>query len=344
MHDCLIGGHQGINRTINRIKLYTNWTGLEKDVKEYIKHCQIYQEQKGNDIKQPLRITDTQNNPWDKIYLDLVGPLSKTVQDNKYLLACQDNLCKYLIAVPITDQRANEVAKQLAEKIITIFGISNMIVTDQGTNFMSDVFKRICKLFKISKISTTAYHPESNGALERSHKSLLNYIKSYIKPRDNNWDELISYACFSYNTTPHTVTKLSPYEILFGRTCNIPGELQKQQVNYNIDDIVLEIKQKMQASQRLAKENLEQFKLNQQLKDKRAKQEYQVNDLVMLKIEERNKLDPSWKGIFEIKEINWPNVTLQQIGKRKFQVVHSNRIKPYFSSLQNEVSNMDSAK
>jgi hypothetical protein len=48
----------------------------------------------------------------------------------------------------------------------------------------------------------------------------------------------------------------------------------------------------------------------------------------MLKIEERNKLDPSWKGIFELKEINWPNVTLQQIGKRKLRVVHSNRIKP----------------
>ena len=73
-----------------------------------------------------------------------------------------------------------------------------MIVTDQGSNFMSDVFKRICKHFKISKISTTAYHPESNGALERSHKSLLNYIRSYINPKDNN------YACFSYNTTPHS--------------------------------------------------------------------------------------------------------------------------------------------
>jgi Integrase core domain. len=144
-----------------------------------------------------------------------------------------------MIAVPIKDQTANEVAKQLVEKIITIFGIPNMIVTDQGSNFMSDVFKRIFKLFKIFKISTTAYHPESNGALERSHKSLLNYIRSYINPKDNNWDELIPYACFSYNTTPHTVTKLSPYEILFGRICNIPGELQKQQVNYNINDIVL---------------------------------------------------------------------------------------------------------
>ena len=81
----MFGGHQGVNRTINQIKLYTNWTGLDKDVKEYIKNCQICQEQKGNEIKQPLTITDTQNKPWDKIYLDLVGPLLKTVQDNKYL-------------------------------------------------------------------------------------------------------------------------------------------------------------------------------------------------------------------------------------------------------------------
>ena len=111
--------------------------------------------------------------------------------------------------------------------------------------------------------------------------------------------------------------------------------------NY-LDDIVLEIKQK--ASQRLAKENLEQLKLNQQKKDKRVRHDYQVNDLVMLKIEEKNKLDPSWKGIFEIKDVNWANVTLRQIGKRKLQTVHSNRIKPYFSSLQNENSKVDSAK
>ena len=96
--------------------------------------------------------------------------MPKTEQNNKYKLTCQDKLSKYLIAIPIKDLTANEVSTQLVERIITIFRIPNMIVAYQETNFISDVFKRIYKLFKISKISTTAYHPESNGALERSHK------------------------------------------------------------------------------------------------------------------------------------------------------------------------------
>jgi hypothetical protein len=81
----------------------------------------------------------------------------------RYVLTCQDNLSKYLIAIPLKNQTAESVTEAFVKNIILIYGIPNEIVTDQGTNFMGDVFKRICKLFKIEKISTTAYHPESNG-------------------------------------------------------------------------------------------------------------------------------------------------------------------------------------
>jgi transposase InsO family protein len=94
----------------------------------------------------------------------------------KYVLTCQDNLSKYFIAVPLQNQTAEEVTIAFVKNIILIYGIPNEIVMDQGANFMSDIFKRICKLFKIDKICMTAYHPESNGALERTHKTLANYV------------------------------------------------------------------------------------------------------------------------------------------------------------------------
>ena len=83
-----------------------------------------------------------------------------------------------------------------------------------------------------------------------------------------------------------------------------------------MDDIVFNIKQKMQVSQKKAKEYLRIFKVKQSQNSNKKIQTYQVNDLVLLKIEARNKLDPLWKDLFEIMEVKSPNVVIQEIGKR----------------------------
>jgi transposase InsO family protein len=114
---------------------------------------------------------DTKTTPWEKIYLDIVGLLPMTENSMKYILTCQDNLSKYFFAIPLQSQTAEEVTTAFVKNIILIYEIPTEIVTDQGSNFMSDIFKRICKLFKLEKIYTTAYHPESNGALERTQNS-----------------------------------------------------------------------------------------------------------------------------------------------------------------------------
>ncbi|PNF43689.1 hypothetical protein B7P43_G14967 [Cryptotermes secundus] len=336
MHNCPIGGHQGIRKTIERIKLYISWPSLEQYVIQYIRNCitcQLNKETRPN-VKLPLTVTDTKNAPWDKIYLDIVGPLPLSENGMKYILTCQDNLSKYFIAIPLQTQTAEEVANAFVKNIILFYGIPTEVVTDQGSNFMSHVFKRVCKLFKIEKICTIAYHPESNGALERTHKTLANYLRCFCDKRLNNWDEWLPFACFTYNTTPHSVTRYTPYEVLFGRNANIPGRLQRQpQPLYNFDDVVLEIKHKMQNCQQIARERLIEFKEAQRHRVKSNEYDFKVNDLVLLRIENRQKLDPLWRGPYEIKDIKGSNAVIQEVGKRKHQEVHINRLKPYFSSI-----------
>lgn len=337
-HDCPVGGHQGLNRTVDRIKLYISWSNMEQDVKEYIKHCEICQKQKYSlETKQELEITDTQDEPWQKIYLDIVGPMALTERDNKYLLTCQDNLSKYLIAIPLVDQTVQQVAQKLVEHVICIFGIPNVIITDRGSNFCSELFKRICKLFKIKDIKTTAYRPESNGALERSHLTVIQYLRCFINNKElNNWDEWIPYANFMYNTTPHSVTKFSPYELLFGKICSIPGALQKESPLYNYDDLASKIKFQMQQCRKIAKANLEKFKEKQRERVKSREREFQEKDLVLLKVEKRSKLEPLWEGPYEIQKVEGVNMTIKGINKRKTQLVHSNRLKPFYPPLQDE--------
>jgi hypothetical protein len=84
-----------------------------------------------------------------------------TEEGHKYILTCQDNLSKYLVAIPMFSQTA-EVALNFMRYVILQYGIPSSIVTNQGTQFVGDLFKSLCKLLKIHKLNTSAYHPESN--------------------------------------------------------------------------------------------------------------------------------------------------------------------------------------
>jgi len=108
------------------------------------------------------------------------SPLTITTLENKYLLTFQDNLTKFSKAIPIPNQEANTINKEFVIKIILEHGIPEKLLTDQGTNFLSEIFKNMCKPLKINKIQTTAYHPESNGTLERSHRTLAEYLRHYV--------------------------------------------------------------------------------------------------------------------------------------------------------------------
>lgn len=336
MHECPIGGHLGIQRTYERLKLYVSWPNMFRDIESYIRKCTICQVNKQTlpKTRAELQITDTQNEPWNKIYLDIVGPFSTSEKSNKYLLTCQDNLSKYMIAIPIENMTAEVVAKNFMNEIILKYGIPDQILTDCGTQFMSDVFISCCKLLKIKKLKTSIYHPETNGSLERSHKSLVEYLRCFSNKMQNDWDQWVPFACFTYNTSPHSITKFTPYELMFGRRANIPGQLQQEpQPLYNYESLVQSIKQKFQVTWKKAKENLHSAKVKQceMINANRKTKQYEIGDLVLVVKEQRRKLDPLWTGPYEIKEMKDTNVTLVKIGSmgRKRYETHVNRTKPY---------------
>jgi len=90
MHECPIGGHQGNQRTYDRLKLYVTWPGMFQDVENSIRKCEVCQKNKftGPYFKAPFQETDTQYQPWDKLYLDIVRPLPMTEEGNKTILTC----------------------------------------------------------------------------------------------------------------------------------------------------------------------------------------------------------------------------------------------------------------
>jgi transposase InsO family protein len=167
-------------------------------------------------------VSTTAMRTFEKVFLDVVGPIETSQSGNSYILTIQDDLSKYSIAIPLKNHTANLIAQAFIEHFVCLHGIPDIIVTDQGREFMSKIFTTCCKLLKIEKINTTAYHPQSNGALERSHRTLAEYLRHYVEDKKRNWDEYVPYAMFVYNSTPHTTRGFQPHELMYGCQIEVP--------------------------------------------------------------------------------------------------------------------------
>ena len=92
---------------------------------------------------------------------------------------------------------------------------------------MSETFKSVSKLLGIKRVHSTSFQPQSNGSNERSHKGLIEYLRSYVDADLSNWDQWVKYAVFVHNMMPHSATSYMPFQLLFGRLPNLPGVLQR---------------------------------------------------------------------------------------------------------------------
>lgn len=162
---------------VNNIKSKYYWPELEVDVKHYVSKCSNCQIMKhSTPYKQPMVITTTASSAFEKIFLDLVGPLDKDDAGNQYILTIQCELTKYVEAYPIPNKETVTVAKALVSNFILRYGVPRVIGADQGSEFISTTMAEVCKLLEIEKVHSTPYHHQSIGALETFYEFSVNKI------------------------------------------------------------------------------------------------------------------------------------------------------------------------
>lgn len=326
------GGHAGINRMYNNVKKYYSWIGLRQDVEDFVKKCDDCQRYKHSKLSiEPMTITPTADSAFQRIYLDLVGPLESDVDNNKYILTLQCDLSKFVECYPLKNKEAVTVAQAFVENFILRFGIPDEIVSDQGTEFLASTLTQTCKLLQIKKLNSTAYHHQTIGALENSHKTLGAYLRMQIAKNPTNWSSWIPFWCFSYNTSVHTETRYAPYELVFGKTANLPSNLLREvDPLYNFDSYPLELKYRLQQACADAKSNLMTSKGKRKTVYDRKSSivNYKSGDKVLLKNNSGTKMDALYNGPFTVISEQSPNILLDIENKQV--LVHKNRVKKYF--------------
>lgn len=294
------------------------WQGMMREISEFVRSCPTCQRDKihSTKVKQPCASQ-----------MDIVRSLPLTKNGNIYLLTLPDNLTKYSDAIPLASIEATTVAVALAEQFISRFGCPRVIHTDQGRNFVGQVMKRFCQIFRIQRITSTAFHPQSLGSFERAHRVFVDYLRHYCAKSD--WDEWIRFVMFSYNTSVHEATGFTPHELVFGVRAVIPSEFAKERVPRTFVQYLDDLFVKITTTQTLAAENSQRAKeRNKRYYDREANpRKFDVGDDVYLLKEPRTKLDCNWLGPYKIsRAINDLTVEIM-LSSDKFKIVHTNKLK-----------------
>ena len=201
---------------------------------------------------------------------------------------------------------------------------------------ISGVFKELCKCLRTSKINSTAYRPQTQGALERSHRTLNEYLRSFISAKQTNWDELSSYAAFCFNTSVSSSSRFTPYELVFGHSCRIPTSISRSPSDkVNSDKVSETIINELRGIHKLPKENQIHQKIQRKTYfDKKAKPlNFLVGNKVLLKddqprLELNKKLCPVWLGPYEVLSTPTAVNTKIMVNNRPV-LVHNNRLKTF---------------
>ena len=262
-HDSPMAGHLGVRKTHDRILSHFWWPTLRKDVSEYCRSChtcQVVGKPNQKIPAAPLKPIPAFDEPFSRVIVDCVGPLPKTKSGNQYLLTIMCASTRFPEAIPLRNIKAKTILQAIT-KFFTLVGLPKSIQSDQGSNFTSGLFQEVMYKLGIEQYTSSAYHPESQGALERFHQTLKDMIRTYCLDFEKDWDEGVHLLLFAAREAVQETLGFSPFELVFGRTVRGPLKLLKakwlnDETDTNLLDYVSKFKCKLNRASEIARENL----------------------------------------------------------------------------------------
>ena len=188
-HKSSLAEHLDINKTYQKVLSYFYWPGLHKDVVKFCRSChtcQVVGKPNQKPPVAPLKPISMVEEPFIRVLVDCVGPLPKTRSGNNYLLTIMCVATRFPEAIPLRNIKARNIIKALI-KFFTLVGLPKHIQSDQGPNFMSTIFQQVMHQLNITQHKSSAYHPESQGAIERFHQTLKTMMRSYCFDNQKDW-------------------------------------------------------------------------------------------------------------------------------------------------------------
>ncbi|KAI3377106.1 hypothetical protein L3Q82_000303 [Scortum barcoo] len=339
-HSIPWAGHLGTKKTLDRIASRFYWPGLSTQVQEYCQSCSVCQLTGDKRVPkfplQPLPVIDV---PFSRIAMDIVGPLERTQSGHRYILVICDYSTRYPEAFPLRDITAKQIAYALLQ-LFSRVGIPSEILTDQGTNFLSDILRQVYRLLGIKSIRTTPYHPQTDGLVERYNRTLKSMLKKFISTNAKDWDKWLPYLLFAYREVPQASTGFSPFELLYGRQVRGPLDVLQeswvgsQEKRTSVLAFVLQMRERMEQTTKLVRRNMEKAQSGQQTWYDKAARERSFSpgqQVLLLLPKAENKLLAKWQGPYTVlKKLSPTTYEIEMLERRNpKQTFHINLLKEW---------------
>ena len=173
--------------------------------------------------KAPMKSIEVEvGQPMELWAMDILGPLPTTTRGNQYILGMLDHFTKWVEAVPMTNQRAETVAKAFVDEVVTRHGVPGKLLTVQGRNFEADLIRQVFNLHDVKKLRTSPYHPQTDRQVERLNRTLKQILTAYVNKDHSDWDVHLPLALFAYRNNVHSSSGISPFKAVYGREDNTP--------------------------------------------------------------------------------------------------------------------------
>ena len=292
-------GHMSTSKTMKRVTESYVWTGLRKDVKQYISQCPTCQAHHRRIHHVEMGDIEVPTGPMQTLGVDFIGPFTPADRHGrKYVLTVIDHHSGWAEAFPALNQSADELTRIMTEELFPRHGQPRVIICDNGQGLGSRAWAKFLADANIELRRTTPVHPQANGKTERLNRTLKEILETVVNNKPEQWPTGINAALAAHRIAVSDVTGYSPFQLLYGRQPRVPLErylAADTHFGSRLDDLAEAYKQ--------AKKNTEDSrKYNRQRLAARANvaTSLQVGDTVTVKAEERVTNTTRWDPRFTV--------------------------------------------
>lgn len=285
-HDNCFSGHFGVEKTYELLSRSYYWPSMKESLINYISTCDTCQRHKASNEKKSGFLSSNRipDQPWEVVSIDFITQLPVTKKGHDSIFVVVDRLTKmaHFIAHKMTDN-AKAIAQLYIDNVFKLHGLPKEIISDRDSRFTSKFWSSLMETLNIKKNMSTAFHPQTNGQVERINRILEEYLRKFMNIESNNWDEILATSEFAYNNSYSKSTGYSPFYLNLGKDPD-PGITI---VNKSYNESAEEFSQRIRSLVCIAKDNILKAQESQEkyYNLKRKDCQFKEGDYVLLSTE-----------------------------------------------------------
>lgn len=228
--------HPGVRTTRKLVTERFYWPSMNRDIGQWAKMCIKCQRSKVSRHTMSALGSYAECDRFEHIHVDIVGPLPTSAEGFRYCLTIIDRCTRWPECFPTKDITAETISRTLYEGWISRFGCPKKLTSDQGRQFESQLFNELMTLLGIYKLRTTPYHPQSNGAVERWHRSLKAALTARLcNVVSSSWVDELPTVLLGLRTAARSDNGISAAEMTYGTTLRLPADYYDLKPQKEID-------------------------------------------------------------------------------------------------------------